>query len=194
MIHYMATKVSEKLQKEKVIDSSMIEIYTYGLELIIATIIDIGTLLILAGITKSYVECLLYLLFLIPIRLCTGGYHASNYLNCNLVFLGIYLVILAVAKITPVFLMVPLGILFMVMTLLIVFRYAPIESPYNPLSKEEKESCLKKSRTIIAFEFLLVISAFILLQTYTMYIYVCCLTSIAVGICIMICVRRERIW
>lgn len=64
----------------------MIDIYRYGIELLVSTLINLALITII-GILINDIACsLVFLLGFIPIRSFCGGYHAKSYLKCNIVF------------------------------------------------------------------------------------------------------------
>ena len=86
----MIVKLSEMLLKFVLknirIEKEMIDIYRYGIELLVSTLINLALITII-GILINDIACsLVFLLGFIPIRSFCGGYHAKSYLKCNIVF------------------------------------------------------------------------------------------------------------
>lgn len=78
------------LCKNKVIEKDNMDIYVYGLDILISGVM--GTFVILfAGILFNTVSLsVIYLATMIPIRMYTGGYHADTHMKCNISFLMVY--------------------------------------------------------------------------------------------------------
>lgn len=86
----MIVKLSEMLLKFVLknirIEKEMIDIYRYGIELLVSTLINLALITII-GILINDIACsLVFLLGFIPIRSFCGGYHAKSYFKCNIVF------------------------------------------------------------------------------------------------------------
>lgn len=192
MIQKIAIKVTEVLLRHRIIEEEDREIYSYGLELILSNIINLLTLLILTIVLGTYIESIVFLVFLIPIRLYAGGYHAKTYLRCNLVFIIIYLMIIGGVYATPKENMLIVGSMVMCMSAIIIYRFAPVESEYNPLSKDETACYAKVSKGIIGIEVIIVIMGFIFKRQYTELAYVGCLTTLAVAMSMIISILQRR--
>lgn len=144
MIHNISRSLAKRWAVHGVIKESDIEIYQYGLELIISTGIN---LLIMIGISFAFGEPLVvvpYLLGFVPQRIFAGGYHAKSHLFCILFNTVVYSVSCLVAlKIEQ-----PTAILASAIescvSFALVFLFAPVPAKNKPLSTEEK----KRNRTI----------------------------------------------
>lgn len=69
------------------------DIYIYGIELVISSLIS-TSLIILAGvITHTIFESILYMFIFSLIRCYTGGYHCMSYLKCNIVSVLSYIIV-----------------------------------------------------------------------------------------------------
>lgn len=60
------------------------EIYLYGMRLFFVLFINIVTGIIIGCIFEMLIECFIFFLLFIPLRMNAGGIHASNYLKCYL--------------------------------------------------------------------------------------------------------------
>lgn len=83
----------------------------------------------------------LYYVIFVMVRQWTGGYHADSYLKCNITFAGITFFTLGMTKLSDMSEMYSLTIhgLMLVFALLSVWKYAPVENPNKPLTKEQKK-------------------------------------------------------
>lgn len=68
------------------------DIYLYGIELLLATIINCAILAILSAILQIEKEVFFYLIFFTPLRLYGGGIHAKNHIQCIFLFISLLLV------------------------------------------------------------------------------------------------------
>ena len=83
----MLNKVSSKLAK-RIADGSERRkeaVYTYGIEIILSTMIGISSILIVSGLLHEFKLGVIFLLVFAPLRVFTGGYHAVTYFRCFLI-------------------------------------------------------------------------------------------------------------
>lgn len=91
MIHTIAQKTADIFCRQNVADEEKKEIYIYGIELLVSSLI--GAVLILGisiGIGKIW-SGVVFLSVFILVRQYTGGYHADTYVRCNAAFVLTYL-------------------------------------------------------------------------------------------------------
>lgn len=84
MLHSVSEKIAYLISDKE--DSYPMEIYTYGIELILSSLI--GTVLVIASgiIFNLFFESIIFSLALSGIRFFSGGYHAKTYLKCNIIY------------------------------------------------------------------------------------------------------------
>lgn len=92
MLHSLSKRIAF-LVCEKT-DLLPLEIYVYGFELIISSIIETGALLLVGFLIGKFVETILFLVSFSSIRFFSGGYHANSYLKCFAVTLVNYFLVL----------------------------------------------------------------------------------------------------
>ena len=80
MLHILSKRIAF-LVCEKT-DLLPLEIYVYGFELIISSIIETGALLLVGFLIGKFVETILFLVSFSSIRFFSGGYHANSYFKC----------------------------------------------------------------------------------------------------------------
>lgn len=147
----LATMICRNLLSEGAIEEEYIDVYIYGLELVLSFIFSIIVIL-LAGILLNALDiALIFLTVFIALRRFTGGYHAPTYLKCKLTTIGIYITvtILCTYLDTPLLAYIPL----LVLGLYTILRFGPIESAYKPLTPDVK----KRNKCIAAIIFLLLL-------------------------------------
>lgn len=81
MIQTLAKKITLKIfhygfQKE------IFEVHSYGIEVIISTLIDAGIILIIGFYTEHFMESVFYYILFGLMRKFSGGYHCNTYLTC----------------------------------------------------------------------------------------------------------------
>lgn len=143
MISFLSNFIALFLYKNNIIDKEKIEVCQYGFEIIISTII--GFLLVLASgiILGEIPEAILFYCLFVGVRFFTGGYHADTHFKCKLTLLTCCLSVLIASKylLLSIFLQIALLIIYLV----IVFLFSPIEHTNAPLAEYEKERNRKLS-------------------------------------------------
>lgn len=92
MLHSLSKRIAF-LVCEKT-DLLPLEIYVYGFELIISSIIETSALLLVGFLIGKIIETMLFLFSFSSIRFFSGGYHANSYLKCFAVTLVNYFLVL----------------------------------------------------------------------------------------------------
>lgn len=107
---------------EKLISDYDRDIYEYGFELILSSVINIVVILISGILVGRLPESIVLLVVVIPLQSCGGGYHAKTHLRC---FLIMYIGWCVVIKILPY--VNELAVLFIaVASLVVIFALAPV--------------------------------------------------------------------
>lgn len=86
----IASEITDNILELGVIDQQDITIYRYGMEVLLLSLLEIGSILCLAIMVGNFFETLVYFISFIPLRLFAGGYHASTRLRCYLLSLFVY--------------------------------------------------------------------------------------------------------
>jgi accessory gene regulator B len=84
MIVWLSNCLVRVLFNNKMIEADEIEIYQYGYEIIISTIITFLIVLVSGVVLNCPSAALLYFLIFAMMRQICGGYHAKHYWSCNL--------------------------------------------------------------------------------------------------------------
>lgn len=154
MIHKIAQKTADIFCIQNVADKEKKEIYVYGIELLISSLIGIVLVLGLSiGLGKVW-SGVVFLAVFILVRQYTGGYHADTYVRCNAAFVLTYLLTVGIwifcrvhdLKVAVWFILLGAYIIMAVL--------APVENKNKPLDDEEVKKYKWKS--------ILIYSAFIM--------------------------------
>ena len=164
MIHTIAQKTADIFCRQNVADEEKKEIYIYGIELLVSSLI--GAVLILGisiGIGKIW-SGVVFLSVFILVRQYTGGYHADTYVRCNAAFVLTYLLTVGIwifcrvhdLKVAVWFILLGAYIIMAVL--------APVENKNKPLDDEEVKKYKWKS--------IVIYSAFIMVVFYEGCLYI----------------------
>lgn len=78
IVHSMAVRSVNK----DLVSQDQAEVYEYGLALIMASLLSFIVAFIWGLAFQCLTEVIAFLIVFIPLRMYTGGYHASTYLRC----------------------------------------------------------------------------------------------------------------
>lgn len=124
--------IAEKLEKEQ------LEICQYGMEIILATLVNIGSVLLIGLLWGRLMESIVFLAGFIVIRQQTGGYHAGSYFTCNLSLILCYSILISIYHTTVSdFHWMSLSGVFVV-HFLVWYFFMPVENENKPLTAIQK--------------------------------------------------------
>ncbi|MDU5080293.1 accessory gene regulator B family protein [uncultured Tissierella sp.] len=159
MTDYICKLTLKELCARDIIKEEDIEVYRYGLQLLVATILKglgIAIIGILTGLLK---ESIIFILFFSSLRIQAGGYHAKTVINC---FIGTSMLLfpsILLLKLLPVIYQPYYVLISMVFSIFFVYLYAPLESENKPLDEEEKILYRRRSlQTVIIGNIIILIS------------------------------------
>lgn len=145
MIRYGARKIAVILLKEDIINDGDKEIYEYGLELLISTVINLLLVLMLSSFFRDIGQGILYFLVLATLRPYAGGFHASSYARCGTLYSIIFIIIVCFSRFLNNFKINPaMFLLVLLINLCVIRKYAPVLHR-NKLTDEEKMHAKKKA-------------------------------------------------
>lgn len=145
MLNLLSKKIVKKLIKDDIISANHSDIYIYGFSLIISNFIGILSVILISAILKSIFKGLCFLVILISLRIHTGGYHAKNYLTCNLVLIFSFVFCFYVSHLYTVTFLYHF-VFFILMSIVVIF--IPIENKNKPILKKKR---IYKFKSIILY-------------------------------------------
>lgn len=140
MITALSKRITYFFYSKKVITFDTIEIYQYGFEIIISTIIGFFITIMIGVLFRMIWLSLLYYIIFVVLRQFTGGYHAKTYFKCNLVFAVTTVFIFLLTKMAIVSEIYTIGIhsLLLFFSIITVWFGTPVENKNKPLSEKQK--------------------------------------------------------
>lgn len=126
----IAKSITAYFYASGVIGQDMTEICEYGMELVLAGMLN-GILILFTSILIHYkIYGLIFLLIMMPTRAFMGGYHAKTHLRCNILFVCTYLFSL--------FLLKMLNIRYAMIVQILVIAGFIFVSAWSPLDNKNK--------------------------------------------------------
>lgn len=140
MITKLSHIIADFFIRQKVVPEEQREVYEYGFELSISSVIGIIIVLVIGLISSKFWESIVFYIVFCFTRLFTGGFHAPNHLLCKITFAAALFAVLAVDWLLR-------GIedyywfVLHFYSLVIVCQFAPIEKPNKELTIRQKVKC-----------------------------------------------------
>lgn len=141
----LSSMITNFLLYHNIIQEEDKEIYQYGYETLLYSVVQTFVLLLLGGILGKWIESITFIIVFATLRRCTGGYHANTRFGCMLMTIIIYMVVLLIQQIrVSTFTIQIVFILFLLFYLLVFIVYAPIEHRNKPLTDKQRKSYKKQ--------------------------------------------------
>lgn len=141
IITFLSKSMVQFLKVKHIIAEKNAEIYQYGFEMIISTILGFLITLFIGILLQSVWLSLLYYVIFVLMRQLTGGYHADTNWKCNIVFFAVTLFTVGMEKIIYINQMYtfPLHILLLIASTMIIWNGTPVENVNKPLTASQKK-------------------------------------------------------
>ncbi len=152
----MLNKVSVQLSKFLLYkingDKQEEGIYTYGFELMISTIGFFVSIIIISTLLSHFVSSLVFLVTFVPLRLFTGGYHATTYSRCFILSNLTYLLVLSLKNLLWKYVIIYYWYCLLLITCIFIVIKAPIINVAQPITIYKKNRCKKITKLVLCFE------------------------------------------
>ena len=145
MYSKIAQNITERYVQKNIISEEKRAVYKYGFEVLFSTIVYTLIFIIIALLSRSVLPLCFWLGFFVVRKLC-GGFHATTYLKCHLLFALNHLSFVALFKYvsfvkTPIFMSVSL-----IICSAMIFIFAPVDHPNKPFKGDECKKFRNRSR------------------------------------------------
>lgn len=141
----LAGKIGNNLIQSSVIKEEDAEIYIYGINQILVSVLNVSSALIIGLIFGVFFEIAIFMAAYIPLRSFAGGYHAQTPLRCY-VFSVIMLIVVSIGlKYLHIAEWIYYAVL--VAATLVVLVLSPVEDRNKPL--DDIEHKIYKRRTVL---------------------------------------------
>lgn len=157
MIGKLSKKLLSILYRHKLIDNDNIELLEYGLFLFFSYILYAVICLACGAVFHSLIQSVIFYLTFCVVRVFAGGFHASTETRCFIISaLSIIISVYSIKQFTVQNLNLCFVILLLISSI-IIFIFAPVDTDNKKLDSEERKRFRKISR-IILICFLLIIA------------------------------------
>lgn len=134
-----------------IIDNEDSDICSYGLEVLISSLINLGIIL------NKFIQTVVFVACYCSIRQFSGGYHANSHCKCIFTFLCMYLItIIIVGNIDSIHL--KSSIIFIgILNWMSIYLLVPVEHVNNPLNNCERIKYKRSARIIVTIALLFIV-------------------------------------
>ena len=136
-----AARLCNKLK----LGEDLIPVYAYGLELLLAAILNILLIILAAFFFHVPYAWLFFLLAFIPLRVTAGGYHAGTHLRCTVVCLAAFIITIALANYIPDTYRPIISVISCLFNLATIVFLSPVQAAQKPLTSNERRINRKRS-------------------------------------------------
>ena len=143
---------------------SLIDIYTYGIEIILSSLVETVVLILIGIFLKEIFETFLFIVFFSLLRVLTGGYHASTFLKCVFITAAVLLLTLLIYEIlyTCYFeLLLLIDLINCFVLLFLILFWGPIENK-NKKTENKVDKKIMASSIVCVENFLFITLYFLL--------------------------------
>lgn len=149
MIKSLSNKITSLLVGDNSIDNEDSEVCSYGLEVLISSLINTVVVLLIGFTLGKFMQTVVFIVCYCSIRQFSGGYHASSHGKCIFTFLCMYIAtVVIVGNIYSIHLK-PVILLIGILNWISIFILVPVEHVNNPLTDLEKIKNKKNARVIV---------------------------------------------
>lgn len=189
MISFLSNRLADFLCKKNIVPCEEKEIYVYGYEIIISTVIGAVLVFVTAVLLGRIPEAIVFFLIFVITRQFCGGYHAQTRIMCSVTFFVCYLLFLAVNAAIAETYTWWLHLIILIPYAAVILGYAPIENKNKPLDDYEKRINKKKS---IAASVVWFFVSFVLLFIKPILASAAALTLLIIALLMMIEIIKTR--
>lgn len=171
MIKYVSDKMTSFLVYNKSIDSEDSDICSYGLEILISSLINLVMVLILGSILNKFIQTVVFVICYCSIRQFAGGYHSNTHGKCIFTFLCMYLITICIGSNVDSIYLSQVFLLIGIINWLSIYMLVPVEHINNPLSEIEKINYKKSARIVVTLVLLGIVIGIYLYRGYEYTFY-----------------------
>lgn len=112
-------------------------VYSYGLELLLSTVINLVIMICISFISGKPFIILPYILSFIPLRIFAGGYHSKSHINCIIFNAVLFIISIVLLSLVPTHSAVTLCAFINFISLILIIAFSPVEAKNKPLTDYE---------------------------------------------------------
>lgn len=147
MIQYAKKKIVERWIDRSMIEAEDRELYEYGIEITIETILNVITTILIIILTKEFISGIVLYVSFMQLRPYAGGIHANTFKKCYICSATIITVTLLLIRYNVVEISVYRCL--SLAALIYMFMFQSVESENRKVSEDERKVFTKKEKVIL---------------------------------------------
>lgn len=164
-IERISQRLTLRLSKYTAYDPQLSHVYAYGVFMILSTIFLLLIALVVGILSQSLLDIFLFLLFFIPLRLTSGGYHSQSLLKCTVIYIISLASVVTLTQIMIRTYILPFILLTSIFSILITFLFAPVSHPNAPIRDTDWDKYRLLSRIICVSDIFMILILYSVLHT-----------------------------
>lgn len=195
MVYKLAKRTVDFFGEKQIIGEDEADAYVYGMELLYSLLFNMILAGCIAILTGMLVPIVAFLITFIGLRQCIGGYHAKTHLGCMTIFAVVLLIFSVLAR----WIAIPsepwVCVMAVILSILLVCKFAPVEHPNKPLSPDEKARLKKRGlgMVLVVSALILVMIPLAVVRRYGLYLSLGQLTATLAMLCEVLKNKRDVI-
>ena len=158
MIVQLSKRMASFFVRRSIIEKNDEEVYEYGLQLLLSTVLNAAIALLLAIVSGTVIPCLFYLSAFVVMRKSAGGFHAKTHFGCCCILITVLCCFIAFIRLAPTNIYIVVSGLSLIISAVTVLLFAPLEHENKPLSDKDKVRLRK-----VSIVYIIMISALVIL-------------------------------
>ena len=157
MLEKIALRLTSYMIEQGVVAHEDAEIYVYGWKMLLFSVGSFSSILLVGFFLGQLWGTALFLLFFTFLRSYAGGYHANTFSQCFLTTITIYTCCLLLHSYLPELYWDLAVSVFLLMSIFITYRWAPIDHPNKPFRGQQKQILKELSRIVVLSQTLILL-------------------------------------
>lgn len=153
------------LKSKGVVSERDVPVVLYGLKLLLITLVEFVSVILLAIWCGNFLEGIFFLLGFCPLRLYTGGYHAKTPTRCYFIMVVVYVIFSFLLVFTPIEMYRIFELIVGIFTFCTIYRFAPIIHENKKTYPDELYRYRRISINICLMDLLLLIVSTLVMPT-----------------------------
>lgn len=158
MFEYLADDIAIFLIQRRIIDAKDRDLCCYGAEVLLLNSLNLLTALAVTIFSGTWLHFLIFMLLFVPLRMCSGGYHAKKSSVCMIVSTVLYIAAVSAFKFFPYLYKNIFAIAVLIAASVFIFVKAPIINENNVLDRKSFKRNRIISRILICLDSIIFIT------------------------------------
>ncbi|MDD6270030.1 MAG: accessory gene regulator B family protein [Oscillospiraceae bacterium] len=154
----MADDIAIFLIQRRIIDAKDRDLCCYGAEVLLLNSLNLLTALAVTIFSGTWLHFLIFMLLFVPLRMCSGGYHAKKSSVCMIVSTVLYIAAVSAFKFFPYLYKNIFAIAVLIAASVFIFVKAPIINENNVLDRKSFKRNRIISRILICLDSIIFIT------------------------------------